>query len=380
MRMTERPEWGELATFVPNKSLPVHNWFYYKEGFSYDLVARLAESFGLGIGDTVLDPFCGSGTTLLACRELGIDSIGFDVNPVAIFASRVKTREYDASMLREAGRALLNRKFQKPFGDVPGAFVRKAFNPHTLDDVLFFRDSIMAMEDAVIRDFLILALMNVAMKCSYAWKDGAVIKIRKHPVPPLRDMLRRQVFRMIGDVERMKKARAKCTAEAGDARMLKLGNGAIDAVITSPPYLNKIEYTKIYSIEEELFFLKKDITGLRSFVGTEDEKIASERCRFADVMDDAGLPLAAKAYFNDMHQVISELARVCRKGAMVGMVVGNGCFDDRVIDSDIILSRIAEKLGFEAKEILILNKRWCTRNRVEKVGVTRESLLVWEKR
>jgi len=380
MKISEKPEWGALATFVPNKDLPVYNWFYYKEGFSRDLVSRLIERFKIEKGQTVLDPFCGSGTTLLACREAGINSVGFDVHPVAIFAARVKTGRYEAGELKDVAKSLLKIRFQRPEIDIRSHIVRGAFNIHTLEDVLFFRNEIMAMEDAGIRDFFILALMNVAIKCSYAWKDGAVIKMRKHPVPPLRDILRRQLFRMIGDCGRFPKTKALCEAEIGDARRMKLKDNSIDAVITSPPYLNKIEYTKVYSIEEELFFEKKGVPSLRSYIGSEDDRVIDEENKIESIIDANDLPLPAKAYFNDMYEAIKELQRVCKNPAKVGIVVGNGCFPTGVVESDIILSKIAEKLGFDAQEILVLNKRWCTRNRVEKVGITRESLLIWEKR
>lgn len=380
MKISEKPEWGPLATFVPNKDLPVYNWFYYKEGFSRDLVAKLIERFKIEKGQTVLDPFCGSGTTLLACREAGINSVGFDVHPVAIFAARVKTGRYEAEKLKEVAKSLLKIRFQRPEIDIRSHIVRRAFNIHTLEDVLFFRNEIMAMEDAGIRDFFILALMNVAIKCSYAWKDGAVIKIRKHPVPPLRDILRRQLFRMIGDCGRFPKTKARCEAEIEDARRMKLKDNSIDAVITSPPYLNKIEYTKVYSIEEELFFEKKGVPSLRSYIGSEDDRVIDEENKIENITDANDLPLPAKAYFNDMYEAIKDLQRVCKNPAKVGIVVGNGCFPTGVVESDIILSKIAEKLGFDAQEILVLNKRWCTRNRVEKVGITRESLLIWEKR
>ena len=102
MIMKEKPEWGSLATYIPNKKLPVYNWFYYKEGYGRDLVFRLIEKFGLKKGDNVLDPFCGVGTTLLACRQKGIRSIGFDVQPPAVFASLVKVRDYDIKALEDA--------------------------------------------------------------------------------------------------------------------------------------------------------------------------------------------------------------------------------------------------------------------------------------
>jgi len=378
MKITERPDLGHLATFIPNKHLPIYDWFFYKEGFSRDLVMMLIDNFGLKEGGRVLDPFCGSGTTLLACRERGIDSIGIDAHPAAAFASLVKTRHYDIEDLEVLGRQLLKSRFARPRVDVRDGLVRRAFSPRTLEDVLFFREEIMSIDDAVPRDFFMLALMNVAMKCSYAWKDGAVIKIRKHPVPPLRDMLRRQIYRMIHDIVGFS-GKGPASVELGDARRMGLEDGSVDAVITSPPYLNKIEYTKVYSIEEELFFGKAGIPGLRSYIGTRAEADIRGDGEPGSAMDDAGFTPAAKAYFSDMRMVIGELSRVCREGAKLGIVVGNGCFPDRVVESDTILTEMAGKAGLSAKEVVVLNKRWCTRNRVEKVGITRESLLIWEK-
>ncbi len=378
MIMKEKPEWAELATFVPNKKLPVYNWFYYKEGFSRDLVFRLIEKFKLEKGDTVLDPFCGAGTTLLACRQKGLESAGFDVQSSAVFAATVKTRDYDLNALDDAGKELLKARFEKPDWGTTSAFVRRAFNGHTLDDVLFFRDRIMQVRDNAVRDFLMLALINVTMKCSYAWKDGAVIKIRKHPVPPLRKLLKRQLRYMLRDVKGFRCTEAGCRVGFGDARKMKLPDSSVDAVITSPPYLNKIEYAKIYSIEDELFFSGMGLTPLRSHIGMDPEKALAEKSKLEDITDVSGFNPQATAYFSDMHEVIKELRRVCRDGAKLGIVVGNGCFPDGVVDSDVILSRMAEHAGFKASELLVLNKRWCTRNRVEKVGITRESLLLWE--
>lgn len=379
MIMKDRLGWGPLATFVPNKREPIHNWFYYKEGFSHGLVSKLIGEFGLGEGNTVLDPFCGAGTTLLACKQAGIGSVGFDVHPVAVFAARVKTADYDAERLKEAAKELLKRRFSKPDIDARNPLIRRAFNRHTLDDVYFFRDAIISIDDRRARDFFLLALMNVTMKCSFAWKDGAVIKIRKHPVPPLRSLLRRQIHRMMKDLKKSGgvPGNAKTIAESGDARKMKLPDGSVDAVITSPPYLNKIEYTRIYSIEEELFFRERSKPALRSYIGVEDEKMLQGKSRLDKVMDTDGLPASAIAYFSDMHDAIREMHRVCKPGARLGIVVGNGCFPGGVVDSDVILSRIAEKAGFEANEILVMNKRWCTKNRVEKVGIARESLILW---
>ena len=104
---------GGLATFMPNKFLPVYNWLYYKEGYAKQLVFLLLDEFKIKKGDTVLDPFCGVGTTSLACKEKGVNSVAFDVNEVALFASKVKTREYNIEELEEAVKKLFKSKFKR---------------------------------------------------------------------------------------------------------------------------------------------------------------------------------------------------------------------------------------------------------------------------
>lgn len=364
----DRLEWGDLATFVPNKSLPVYNWFYYKEGFSRDLVFKLIEMFKLRKG-TVLDPFCGVGTTNLACREKGLDSIGFELSPLALFAARVKTTDYNVSELKDTLKAIKKIKFRKLDRSWIPSSIQRYFNTHTLDDVLLFRNLVESIEDNQIKDFFRLGLISSATRCSYMYKDGSVVKRKKHPIPPFRKFYHHRMKRMIRDLKKLKTKKRETVVKKGDARKLKLPDESIDFVITSPPYLNKIEYTKIYRVEEFLFFKPDKKRGVRSFIGMKAEP---ERI-FPDLSD------IANAYFSDMSRSLSELYRVCKPGAKLAIVVGNGCFPDRVVESDLLLSELAEKIGFKVRNIYVLNKRWCTRQRVIKVGVLRESLLVFEK-
>ena len=359
-KLQNKLEWGELATFIPNKRLPVYNWFYYKEGFSRNLVMNLIKMFRIKKG-LVLDPFCGVGTTNLACRERGFDSIGFEISPLALFAAKVKTRDYNIVKLKETLKIFKKIKFRKSDRSWIPSNVRRYFNTHTLDDILLFKNIIEEMDDNITKDFFRLGLISSATRCSYMYKDGAVVKRRKHPVPPFRKFYHHRMKRMIKDLEKLETKKCETFITRGDARKLKLANETIDFVITSPPYLNKIEYTKIYNIEEFLFFKPPKKRGVRSYIGMREGD---------DIVN---------AYFSDMTNVLSELYRVCREGAKLALVVGNGCFPTKVVESDILLSELAEETGFKVKKIYVLNKRWCTRKRTEKVGRLRESLLVFEK-
>jgi len=367
----KRLDLGRLATFVPNKRLPVYNWFYFKEGFARGLVTLLLDRYAAeGSNVNVLDPFMGSGTTLLACKERGLDSYGFDVSPLAVLASRAKTNDYDAAELKQAIKHLSKSKFRKPDASAVPKDVRRFFNPHTLDDVLFFREQISQCK-AEVSDFLKLGLITSATRCSYMYKDGAVLKVRKKPVPVFRKFYIRTLRKMLSDLGKTGFRQCQTFADQGDARQLRIDSRFIDLVITSPPYLNKIEYTKIYGIEEHLFFgAPFGRRGMRSYVGTDVKEDAEQ------VFPDQELPDFANAYFSDLKQVFSELRRACKPGAVLAFVIGDGCLPDRVVHVDSLLPRLAQEQGFETEQIYILNERWCTKNRVEKVGRMEECLLI----
>ncbi len=378
--MLPRPELGPLVTFVPNKKLPVYSWFYYKEGFSRDFVIQMFEEFNLEPNPekAVLDPFMGVGTTLVASREYGVTSYGFDVSPLAVFASRVKTRDYDIEELRRWKDWLFKQKFYKVDAEVSG-LVKRAFNRHILDDILFFREIITGIPDEKVRDFFLLALINSTNKCSYAFKDGAVLKFRKRPVPPLREMLKRTIKKMIKDLERIKFKPVAAYASVGDARQINLEDNSIDMIVTSPPYLNKIEYTKVYSIEMELFFPHIRVSNLiHSAIGL-DAKVSEEEILELSKYLDPKDPLVAFQYFKDMKQALHEMFRVLKSGGVCLIVVGNGCFPHKVIESDVILGQMAEEIGLILKDIWVANQRWCMKNRTAKVGLLRESVVVLEK-
>ncbi len=383
LNIEEKPEWKDLATFVPNKKTPVYNWLYYKEGYARDLVLHILDMFSHDASSRVLDPFCGSGTTLLACRELGIDSVGFDVLPVSVFASRVKTKEYDISEVRRIYSGF-RRKFERLDNEYPH-MMRRAFSKYALEDISFLMRDIRGIDDEKYRDFFLLALISAAMKCSYAWKDGGAIKIRKQQKAPLRIMFRNVLKRMSKDTGRIAFRECTTNVESGDARMMNLPDNSIGSVITSPPYLNNIDYTRVYSIEE-FFLQERELPPLRSYIGS----------RVIDEIPESfiGLPPAAVSYFVDMQKALMEMHRVCVKGANVGLVVGNGFLPGsrqlpgelssaahagEIVDSDIVLANMAERIGFSVEKVMVLNKRFALENRTEKVGTLRESI-VWLKK
>jgi len=373
MNFSQAPELKDLVTFVPNKFEPIHNWYYFKEGYSKQLVDVIIDKFGLNENSMVLDPFCGSGTSLLTCKQRGIKSIGFDVSPFFVFISKVKTRDYDLARLKENISEAISWKFERPERLPKEKFVRKVFSRYTLEDAIFYRNKILSIEDDYSRDFLLLALIDSAIKASWTTKDGAMIRIDKRGKPPLKKFFKYKIKKMFKDLEKTNLKPIEAKVEVGDAKELPLEDETIDAVITSPPYLNKIEYTKIYNIETSLFFDFPE-SGVRSYIGSKVEDI--------DVSDlglDENLPLVAKTYFRDMYSSLKEMHRVCKNDARLAIVIGGGCFPDRAIESDRITAELAERVGFKVNDVLIARNSWCTRARTIKVGQIRESVILMAK-
>jgi len=181
---------------------------------------------------------------------------------------------------------------------------------------------------------------------------------------------------MCHDLGRFVAKPAKIKVEHRDARELKLEDESVDAVITSPPYLRKQEYIHTYRIEQWILGLEApradELIGVR--VGDTGEEDFSKIAEFVE-----GRPLEAKLYFKDMFMVLQELYRVCRHGAKVCLVTSDGCFPEGVVEVCETLSRLAERAGFRTKRMIVVNKRFCTTPARKKIGVARESLLMWER-
>jgi tRNA G10 N-methylase Trm11 len=373
-RVEEDFDLGPLVTFVPNKRYPIYNWFHFKEGFSRDFVFLMLDRFRVKDGKWVLDPFCGSGTTLLSCKERAINSIGVDVMPLSIFLSQVKTLQYDIEKMKAISRNIFANKFVPTDVSAYSSMAKRAFTKYALEDIIFFKGIIARIEDPAIRNFFTLALMISSEKVSFAYKDGSYIKIRpiKH-VPPFRPLFKRMVKRMFNDLKRFGPERASVKVFQGDARNLNfLDDSAFDAVITSPPYLNIIDYMKVYSLETELFFGESRSEAIRSYIGLD---VTGDFSDFSDL----NIPAVGKAYLKDMKRILLEQFRVLKDGGKVAMVVGEGVFPDRIIPVHLHISELAEGVGFKVEKILYVNRRTVTDHERRKIGSALESVLLFKK-
>lgn len=192
--LIEKLDYRPLVTYVPNKKIPVYNWFKYKEGFSRQLVFNLLNHWKLPKTRYILDPFAGCGTTLLACKELEYPAVGMDILPIAVYVAKVKLQDWpDLDELSQAVDELMRRSWKTPRLKFPEVkIIPLAFSEETQKQILFFKEQILSFEKPV-QDFLVLGLLSILESVSKTSKDGQFLRLVEREIPPVKDVLRQQL-------------------------------------------------------------------------------------------------------------------------------------------------------------------------------------------
>lgn len=390
----QKPQYKNLVTFEKSKKEPVYDWFYYKEGFSRELVWKILQELKINKGSSVLDPFCGTGNTLLASKQLGYPSLGCDISPLCVFVSNTKLQQgYDLKLLKEKIQELISSPFEKPslhWHQLKFINIRRAFSQHAREDLLFFKEKILEIEDKKIRNFLLLGLLSIVGEVSRTKKDGGVLKIvnKKHSIPA-RILLKNRLKKMYKELKTFNQGpKVSAKANLGDARNLNISE-RFDICITSPPYLNFVDYTKVYGLELALLLANhnQNISHLRkkfitSFMGKKTksrEKPVQSQILNKTLRRVKKSPEVVKEYFYDMQLSMRSTYKALKKGAKAAIVISNSCFPNLTVDCDLILTEISQNIGFKPQQIWVANARWCEVGGIKKEKPVRESILILEK-
>lgn len=286
---------------LQKQDLPIHAWYRFVLSFPPHLVRQYIAAFQLGPDDLLLDPFCGTGTTLVEARKNGIPSIGCDAHPLAALVSRVKTNwEIDLASARAKLRKILkraedtgSRHHLPPFSldplptraEAEPGFPVNGFqlteeeeqllptgflSQRPLQRLLILRAEIERQVETPfeqLHEFFLVALAHVIANGAGNFAFGPEIyRTRPKADYDVLGHFARQANLMIDELREMQKAaltKTKCRVVAGDSR--ELGNipGEVAAVITSPPYPNEKDYTRTTRVESILLRLMTDKPSLR---------------------------------------------------------------------------------------------------------------------
>ena len=251
---------GHTSNFLNNMRLPVHRWFRYSAGFSAEWVKWLLQERG-GVDLRVLDPFVGSGTTCLACDEMGVPSYGIEAHPFVfrVAAAKLAYQADPDALLANAEAVFRSASHaREDIGHYP-EIVRKCYGDATLGYLDRFRRAAEeahdgSSESALLWMALVSSLRTVSEAGTAPWQY--VLPGRRKTVPPCPEITLRKTVRMIADDIRFMAARAKPLASLrnDDARECdSVPDGWATLVVTSPPYANNYDYADATRLEMAFF-------------------------------------------------------------------------------------------------------------------------------
>ncbi|MEW6722043.1 MAG: DNA methyltransferase [Candidatus Micrarchaeota archaeon] len=368
----------------------------YKHSYSKELVEKLLDEFGITTG-TVLDPFCGGGTTLLACKEKGIGSYGFDIMPFSVFVTRVKTQSFDKTQLKEDLKTFnpTNEKGKLPEVEI----LDKAFTPSIKKTILGIRNWIDTLHNPQSREFYLLALLAAIDKVSRAVKSGGFLRIvnRRATKRKLLNVYYSTVEKMMSDLEQLPlNSGIISNVAVGDARALPTGP-LFDAVITSPPYPNRHDYTRVYALELLISFVNTNndlkqlrYETLRSHVEAKTKfptgayrppnKLTAIIKRLQrKKLNNPQITSMLSGYFEDMYLALYEMKKTLKLNGRIALVVSNVRYAGIPVPVDQLLAEVGEQTGLVTEKILVARKRGNSAQQMKKYKrrPNRESIIIW---
>jgi DNA modification methylase len=385
---------------------PIYNWHSFKHSYSKDLVDNVLSEFKLKKGSWVMDPFCGGGTTLLASKQAGLNAHGFDILPFSVFLSNVKTTDYNIKKLQGANKRFENlENCSSTLNRLPEILIlRKAFNKSTENQLLQLKEQIQQIPDSKIQDFFNLAFLSILESVSNTSKSGGFLRIVNRDVNPdqIRTLFLSKIHSMISDVEINNHSNHKneinIQAFLGDARQIP-NSLSYNAIITSPPYPNRHDYTRIYSLELAFDFIKNNddlkkirYETLRSHVEAKKkyEAISYRRPlilkKSIELVEKNGVNNPQiigmlNGYFEDMYLALTEMSQHLNNKGKIAMVISNVRFAGINIPVDEILLKIGRQANLKPKGIWIARYRGNSSQQMKtyKRMPSRESIIIFEK-
>lgn len=434
----------KLVSFQANKDVKYYRWYKYKEAFSASLVEYLFEQYNINIGKFI-DPFAGSGTALFACSKLGIIADGIELLPIGqkIIEANIIARNFDKNSLLKVLNIWLNDKKWNQKGEIKyfeilpiTADAYSIENEYKIKRYLYELDQ----EKEEIKDILLLALLSILESISYTRKDGQYLRwdYRSNRTKGSKIFDKGVILSFdVAITEKLKEIREDIInsnqnndllsllypkKDLGKINLLKgscldilptIKSNSYTGIITSPPYCNRYDYTRTYALELAILGVKQDeLSQLRQqmlscTVENKNKELLSFNSEWKKVIEvcdnmpllieilnyledkknkgelnNNGIVRMIRGYFYEMSCVIQECYRILKEDSLMFMVNDNVRYAGISISLDLILSNIAENLGFKIEKILVLpNKKGNSSQQMDTYGKDdlRKCIYIWRK-
>ena len=447
----------QSVSFQLNKNNGVYGWFKYKEGFSPQLVSGFLDEMNLNGNDTLLDPFIGSGTTSLVGSQRGLKTVGIDVLSTSklSFTAKTNINNYDIEELSSLIGTIREMKRPLDFSKrINWVNITKYAYPDSTDfDLRYLSDWIENTNQysKISLNLLKLATVNSLEELSYTTKAGQYLKwdsrskkiqernekrinknlapikpaLKKGKLPEPSDHIANKLKIMTNDIQAFQNQHISNNAgtfilDSVLNSLPKISENSISGTITSPPYLNRYDYTRTYALElaflglndadfknlrqqlisstvenkskidwlRSLYYdldkendFKKIVSILNADTTLEEINKAMEKRKDNGDLNNKGVIRMVKGYFEELGFILFEMHRIMKKGALYYTVNDNVRFGGEVIPVDFISTSLAEKFGFKPIRIeTISQQKGNSSQQMKKFGRVplRKSITVWK--
>jgi len=285
------------------------HWIYpYKGKFHPQMIRALLNIIGLKEGDTVLDPFIGSGTTALEAQLLGINCVGIDISPLCVLQSKVKTESIDVLPQIVEWKEEITKRIRPSLFNLEGK---------TIDD------AINAIPNEKVKNFYRMAKLVAISDNARRGKNfyNAFMKNLELMIASVSDY--------VEIAKKLNLKLGKMDIKIGDSRALPLAKESVDGIVTSPPYSIALDYVSndAHALKE----LGYDLSEIR-------EKFIGVRGKGQTRLD---------LYNEDMKKSLEEMFRVLKPEKYAVIVIGNATYAGQEIKTVEFITDYAEKIGFK---------------------------------
>ncbi len=401
-----------LVSFQANKGRAIYRWFKYKEGFSACLVEHFLNRYDYSSG-VLLDPFAGSGTAMFAAGAMGMKAEGIELLPIGqtIITTKQmidsKLRPSDITTLKRWGARGVWQKCRDSHSLNELRITKGAYPATTVEGISRYLAAA-EHEGTATKAVLLFALLCVLETISFTRKDGQYLRWdhrsgRRHgkklfdkgSIPSFDDAITAKIGQIVGDLDAATipddlftaRMDAELVLHSGSCLeiMPRLKAASYDCILTSPPYCNRYDYTRTYALELALLGVNeeglsklrqemlsctvenraKDLLAMNlkwkpAIAVADEQRLLQSILRYLDsqreldLLNNTGIPRMVRGYFYEMACIIAECSRVLKRGGRMIMVNDNVRYAGASVSVDIILSEMAEELGFTAESILVL--------------------------
>ncbi len=285
------------------------HWIYpYKGKFHPQMIRALLNIIGLEQGDTVLDPFIGSGTTAVESQLLGINCIGIDISPLCVLQSKVKTESIDVLPQIVEWKDRITKRVRPSLFNLEGK---------TIDDVISL------IPDEKVKNFYRMAKLVAISDNARRGREFSNAFLKNL------DVMISSVSDYVEIVKKLDLKLGGMDIKIGDSRALPLNNESVDGIVTSPPYSIALDYVSndAHALKE----LGYDLSEIR-------EEFVGVRGKGQTRID---------LYNEDMKKSLGEMFRVLKPKKYAVIVIGNATYMEREIKTVEFIIDYAEKIGFK---------------------------------